>query len=481
MKWRWAFLAPLVAACFAACGGSSKPTGSGGGGGGDGGSGGGPAATGGGGSGGASLSKPEAGIPGCAQKFIDADGVCRPVIEKCPAGTIPKFDTGCIPVGIAACDGSFLEADGICHPSIGKCPDGTFAVPSEGCVSIDGDGCGTDAFGLASDQAGDQFVDPSNASGTPDGSRANPWPSIAEGLAHVAAGGRVRLAAGAYAEPLVPASAVAVIGRCASMVTLSGTVGSGEAAAIVLIEDVSGDVSLQGMTLSGDGYGVVVVGGTVDLDGVVVDGAMTAGIEVGHGGTGTFHHVLVRGTRPAPDQTLGTGLDAFGGGTATVEQSAVVGAYTWGIDAVDVGSRVTVSDSLVEGIQVQASDDAAGYGVIASYGGAAKVDDVAVVAVAGPGLATYDATSLTATHTLVDKVSGPHSHGIDLERSTTVNGGNDFFGSGLAVLGTDGTGAGVYTLAKATITASLFAHGRPNVQPTAESFFVTRGGSLILS
>src|SRR5262245_30897892 len=100
------------------------------------------------------------GIQGCAAAFVDEDGLCRPSIDKCLPGTIPKFSEGCVPVGIPGCPAEFIEADGLCHPSMDKCPQGTFAIPTVGCVSIDGDGCGTGTWGNIADEPNTIWVDP---------------------------------------------------------------------------------------------------------------------------------------------------------------------------------------------------------------------------------------------------------------------------------------------------------------------------------
>src|SRR4051812_43707888 len=64
----------------------------------------------------------EAGLQGCADLFVDSDGVCRPSIAACPKGKIPKFDEGCVDVGIPGCASDFMEDDGLCHPRMDKCP-----------------------------------------------------------------------------------------------------------------------------------------------------------------------------------------------------------------------------------------------------------------------------------------------------------------------------------------------------------------------
>src|SRR5262245_50244604 len=116
----------------------------------------------------------------------------HPSISKCPAGMIPKFDEGCVPVGIQDCAEIFMEDDGLCHPTMDKCVEpGTFAVPQLGCVPIDGpDGCGSGTWGNIQEDPNVEtiWVDPSVAT-SGDGSKANPVKTIAEALAAVPEGG----------------------------------------------------------------------------------------------------------------------------------------------------------------------------------------------------------------------------------------------------------------------------------------------------
>ena len=164
------------------------------------------------------------GIQGCAELFIEDDGLCHPSMDKCPPGTIPKLTEGCIPVGIPGCAELFMEEDGLCHPSMDKCPAGSFAVPTEGCVPIDGEqGCGSGTWGNIAAGPGTVWVDPAYGAGGSDGSQAAPYTTIAAALAAVAPGGRVALAAGDYDEPVSITKPLELVGRCPSMVTIRGT------------------------------------------------------------------------------------------------------------------------------------------------------------------------------------------------------------------------------------------------------------------
>src|SRR4030095_8377788 len=60
------------------------------------------------------------GIQGCAEMFLEEDGLCHPSLDKCAPGTIPRFTEGCIPVGIPECAPEFIDEDGLCHASMDK-------------------------------------------------------------------------------------------------------------------------------------------------------------------------------------------------------------------------------------------------------------------------------------------------------------------------------------------------------------------------
>ena len=164
------------------------------------------------------------GLQGCATRFVDADGLCRPSLARCPAGTIPDITVGCVPVGIQGCAPAFVEGDGLCHPAMSKCPAGTFALPQKGCVPVDGPGgCGTGTWGNIPIDASNVYVDASYAGGDGDGSMAKPVTTITAALALAQTGSRIAIAAGTYNESIGVTTPVEIAGRCPSMVTIAGT------------------------------------------------------------------------------------------------------------------------------------------------------------------------------------------------------------------------------------------------------------------
>ncbi|WP_437625954.1 DUF1565 domain-containing protein [Sorangium sp. So ce1151] len=220
------------------------------------------------------------GIQGCADDFIDEDGLCRPALDRCSPGTVPKHDEGCIEVGIPGCAMEFVEG-GACHPTMARCPEGTFAVPQRGCVSIDGpDGCGSEPWGEVVEMPGDVHVDPAYGGEDGAGSRERPFATLAAALATVQAGGRVVLAEGEYDEPLEITRPMEIVGRCASRVILRGEQSdqSGNVSA-VWFHDVEG-AGIRGVSVTSPSIGLFIQAATVSVRDVRVTGASGSGVVV---------------------------------------------------------------------------------------------------------------------------------------------------------------------------------------------------------
>ncbi|HEY4121814.1 MAG TPA: hypothetical protein VGM56_28300 [Byssovorax sp.] len=338
------------------------------------------------------------GIPDCADVFIDADGVCRPSAEKCAPGELPKFAEGCVAVSIPGCAKGFVEADGLCHPKNEKCGSGTYAVPQKGCVSIDGDaGCGSGAWGAIPDGAGNVYVDPSYAGGSSDGSKTRPFTTLAAGLARVAAGGRVALAAGDYPEHAVIDQAIELVGRCPSMVTLSGD--DGDAHAPKTLDVTAGPTTIRGVRIAGDGMGVHVDHAEVTIDGVFIDAPKVTGVYADHRATVTVTSTFIQGARsfaPFPYDS-GIGVDADGGSHVTLRDVSVFDSVDAGISASADGTTLDATDVLVEKSPHE--------GVVVVFGATGTLEDIAIVHVSDEAVSLEEST-LTLSDFLIDDTYG---------------------------------------------------------------------------
>jgi hypothetical protein len=324
------------------------------------------------------------GVAGCAKRFVDSDGVCRPLMKKCAGGTIPQFEEGCSPVGIPSCDKAFAGDDGLCHPASAACPMDSLAIPQHGCVPIDGpSGCGAGTWGNLADSAGTVYVDGVAGADSGDGTKSKPLRTLAAALALAPDGGRIALGAGQYAEAPVIARSVEIAGRCPSMVAITGN--DGDPALPTTVHVTTGTVTIRGVRIGGDGVGLFAEGDAqVTLSGVLVDGALGAGVSATKGATLSITGSIVRGTRG--EDSLG--ISGSAGASVTIDQSMVAGGEHIGIGVTDHGTSLTVRDSLVEG--------AGKHGVVVSSDAAADLRASAITGAARDGLRIKQAQATAA-------------------------------------------------------------------------------------
>jgi hypothetical protein len=359
------------------------------------------------------------GIEGCAPQFIGEDGLCRPTMEACPGGTIPNFSTGCSPVGIEDCAPVFLEDDGHCRVRMAKCPDGTFASPQLGCVSIDGPaGCGVGTWGALPDLQGTLYVDASADPAGADGSKAKPFVTLAAALAVVPSGGRIAVAAGQYAEPLHITKPVSIAGRCASMVSISGTKKGGTGLPqIVFFDNVKG-ASLSGVRLEGNGVGVVMEHAQATIEDVHMQGVSTYGIFT-YGSTteGLVRRTFVENVAPSPPDTpkIETAIIVSGKSSLTVEHSTVYRGFRGGL--------ATLADTTFsgKGLLVEATQ---GEGLGMEIYGVVSTEDSALVDNRQFGIFAGASANITLTRDVIEGTkaseSGKIGHGMELAKGAHV-------------------------------------------------------------
>lgn len=317
------------------------------------------------------------GIQGCAEGFVEEDGLCHPSIDKCAPGTIPSFSEGCIPVGIPNCAPEFVEGDGLCHPTMDKCAEGTFAVPTVGCVPIDGDGCGSGTWGNIADAPDTIWVDPSYSGGDGDGSMLKPMSSIAAAFALVMPGGRIALAAGDYDEAVAIDVPVELVGRCPSMVTIRGTQLVAGFPVVVSVDSAVG-VRLSGLRLR-DGVGLVASGGEIELQRVHIATAVGWGA-VSIGGKLSMERTLVEGTLPeSTTSQFGFGIDVENGGELVLHQSALVGNRSVAVYLSKPMTKAVVSESLIQGTLPAVADNEMGRAIQIQEGSTVEVRSSAIV------------------------------------------------------------------------------------------------------
>lgn len=345
------------------------------------------------------------GIQGCAGDFVDDDGLCRPALERCAPGTIPKHDEGCVAVGLPGCAEEFME-DGVCRPSMTKCPQGTLALPQRGCLSIDGpDGCGAAPWGDLADAPGDVYVDPSYEGGDSTGSRERPFTTIAEAIQTVQGGGRVILAEGDYDEPVEITKQIELVGRCTSKVTIRGAQrhADGEESTI-WIHDVEG-AGVRGVSVVSSGVGLFVQGARASAQNLRVTGTHGSGVLVALAGAHLdLSHSFVQATRAEQDEDdVWTNVLVYDGASAKLVENALIdGNINLRVHSAE--QEVIAEGNLLESLwaQAEANED---IGVFVDAG-VLRLDASALLHHHTGALVTGAGAELVATRSLISAPPG---------------------------------------------------------------------------
>ncbi len=330
------------------------------------GSGGGGYGTGGGGGGG------ETTTPCPDDEYDIGNGVCLP----CPPGTMEVAD-GCQPAGVlpdGCADGFVHDGDVGCEPTLpaGLCPAGQMAVPGDStCREVAP--CGNGPWGDIVTDGDTVYVDGSYAGGTSNGSAADPWTTIQQGISAAADGAVIAIAEGSYAEDPTLSKPVTLWGRCPALVEL---VGSGSGWATLTLYSGAAGGTVRGLAIRGPAMGVIVLGASdVSLQELWVHDNDDRGVNVEHATNGasvTVSDCLIEDNRDHGAIATGASL--------TVLRTMVRGTQPWnGIAGPGLGiqgdpqtgeqSSLTVSDSLI------ALNHDGGVGI---YGGVTTIDGTVI-------------------------------------------------------------------------------------------------------
>lgn len=287
------------------------------------------------------------GVTQCATGFVsDGEGGCDPVLpaDPCPNGTMEVIgETECQPVGVTTCATGFVSDNaGGCDPVLptDTCSATTMEVLGESTCQPIGD-CGTGTWGTIATDATTIFVDANYGGGSSDGSDGSPFTTIGEALAVVQPSGQIAIAAGDYAERLIIDKPVNLDGRCAEMLILRGVFDQGEHRPPVLITSSGSGTTLRGVSLTGDGEGLVVDAATsVTFRDGAVENTGDVGIRATDGASLDLYRVVVR-------RATGRGIYSEGSTAVITEcvirdtQSDTAGDYGRGIQAVCDPSTIT--------------------------------------------------------------------------------------------------------------------------------------------
>ena len=432
------------------------------------------------------------GIQGCDEMFIDPEtGLCDPSHVDCPPGQISILsgdDPGCLAVGVVDCHPDFLDPEtGLCDPKPDACPEGSMPIPTQGCVSLEPPGgCGEGTWGHIEELPGDVHVDASYAGEDSDGSREKPWTLYADGIGTVDPGGRVVLAAGSYDQGVLVSKSIALVGRCSSLVTLTGTRAGAAGPTVV---EVKGDVEvhISDLTIAGPGYGLVALSGaSISLERSIVRECHNAGVAAVGAATGlTATDVWIAASQADSSGQKGFGLLAQDGASVTLSRAWLPENTTVGILALGTDTSLEASEIWVDATQTS-PQGVHGIGLEISGGASVSLSRSLVSRSSSSGIVTVGVdTRLTASEvSIVDTQSseeGPQGldgFGLRAGEGSTVNLGRARL-EGNQVAGIVAYGAGTsVTIDAAAITGTNMSNqgqfGRGIVAQQGSALAVSR-------
>ena len=345
------------------------------------------------------------GIQGCAEMFIDPEtGLCDPSPDDCPPGHIPIFSEGCQSVSIPGCVEEFMNAEtGLCDPDPDACAPYHIPVPTEGCVSLDPpEGCGEGTWGNVALTDGDVHVDIAYTGQDSDGSREAPFTVIKDATDAVQDGGRVILAAGDYPEGVRITKSFQLVGRCASMVTISGAKATVYDFDAVIRVNKGVQASISDLTASGPGVGIFAYEDvTLTITRLALSENQGMGLATSGADTSLeVNQVLVARTQPSTGALDGKGVSVGNSATMTLTRSVIVDNHTSGLYGANE-AHIEVHDVLIARTQPRV-DGTNGLGVWLRTGSALTLSRSALVENHAIGLfATDDDTAALVTDIFV--------------------------------------------------------------------------------
>ena len=436
----------------------------------------------------ANVAPPEGTPPAECPSGDFEEGICTPTPPEPPAP--PELSPWTCPEGwshVAAFDAAQAEAltaEGVTAPSwcepppvAQECPAGRMPVVGQGdCVPIGLD-CPEEPWHDAAtlrDRAdgyeGDILYVAPDGDDAPDGSRARPYPSIAQALEQARDGDIVAIGAGRYEEELSVLPSVSLVGACAEGTTIAPPDADEQRATIrlssprgALLSDlrVSGErpgvgvgaissARVQSVWLDQTvNYGLVASGSdNLSIEGLYVSGTRPrpsdrnagVGLRLVAGATVTIAHtslvqnheagllsegdtelsireVLIADTQPRQrDRSNGAGLIAIDGPSIHVERSLLAGNHTAAIVASGGATRLTLSDSVLADTALRQSDMDYGVGILAQGAAQLLLNRSALIRNHHSGLYVVDGgTRLEASDVIVaDTQPNPYGYGVGL-------------------------------------------------------------------
>lgn len=299
---------------------------------------------------------------------------CVPILppRECPPGTRSQVGSvECVAVGVTRCAAGFERAEGGwgCSPILtqGSCPQAERPrLGVRDCVPV----ASCDAF---PPPEATHFVRADYAAVELDKTH---FRTIGAAIAAAPSGATVAIDRGTYVESVDISKPVTLVGRCPAETLVSG---AGTATKGLLVR--TRDVSLRGFTIDGFEYGMHVVGRLAMRD-VIVRGSRRAGIFSAQQATLELSNVVVEGGTMVPGTREAYGLLVQQGSTARVEDSVFADNEFTNVAALDAGTSLRVSRSIIKSGRSSSSANAlssAGVGAVAGKGATFDIEESAIV------------------------------------------------------------------------------------------------------
>jgi len=294
-----------------------------------------------------------------------------------------------------------LEAEAVaCEPYATDAPSdcGPFEAHfpgTSGCVGI-GAGCPAGQFPDVPAGASALYVAEGATGG--DGTLAAPFGMIREAALVARSGDVIAVGKGSYTDEITLRSGVELRGACAAETVIT----SASAVAVAGVVNVSSaDVVIRDLRIADAARsGLVVDGGSATVEGVIIEDATVAGVRVMDSGSVTITDAIVRGTRvAASDPRSGSGLVAESGATLVMERMFVDDNRARGVSAVGAGVTLSVVDSEVS--------RSGALGIVTENGANATIERVYGAMNAVVGIVSGGAeTSVALTHVVLRGTEG---------------------------------------------------------------------------
>lgn len=333
-----------------------------------------------------------------------------PALGPCPAGW-----------RVGAASGSEPET---CEPwpeaGAATCASGEAQFPGDPACAPVGDPCPVGDFPEDIAAGSDVLYVLAGAAPGGDGTLASPFSRIADATRVSRAGTIIAVGKGEYDEPVVLRTRFTLWGACAAQTRIASSVAATD---VGTIDVVGPDSAIRNVTVGGERPGIIVAPPTasVHIHGVVIAGALGAGLGIHSVGTSTVDGLLVRDTRPLADGTFGRAIDLEEGSTLEARRVHLEHNVEFGVFAVGAGTSLVLEDAVIR--DVRPSTNNFGRGLRVSEGASATLARVVVELASDVGISASRSGTTLAVEDVVVRDTRSGNDSLALARALDISQG----------------------------------------------------------